>query len=170
MTHHMEQEFTFDDFKEQEPSSSYINDSIKEIIKKELTEVESFKQDFDDQLLLSDFPKAQFTEIALEYIQGAGDANQVNICEYYSKSGVAIDAWGFNGDDETTTIDLFITNYIDPEEGSRMSASELDRFFNRLIRFYDQAQSGNIFSISGGKSLCVDLSKCSLPSDPKEML
>ena len=142
----MEQEFTFDDFKEQEPSSSYINDSIEEIIKKELTEVESFKQDCDDQLLLSDFPKAQFTEIALEYIQGAGDANQVNICEYYSKSGVAIDAWGFNGDDETTTIDLFITNYIDPEEGSRMSASELDRFFNRLIRFYDQAQSGNIFS------------------------
>lgn len=142
----MEQNFTFDDFKEQELSTSYINDSIQDIIKKELTAVESFKQDLDEQLMISDDPKAQFTDIAIEYIQGAGDANQVSLCEYYSRSGVAIDAWGFNGDDELTTIDLFLTNYIDPKEGSRMSVAELDRHFNRLQRFYDQAQTGTIFS------------------------
>ena len=142
----MEQDFTFDDFKEQENTPQYINDSISDILKKELTAVEAFKQDFDDQLLLSDDPKYQFTDIAIEYIQGAGDINQVSRCEYYSKSGVAIDAWAFNGDDELTTIDLFLTNYIDPNEGSKMSASELDRYFNRLQRFYEQAQTGNIFS------------------------
>ncbi len=141
----MEQNFTFDDFKEQEQTPQYINDSISDILKKELTAVESFKQDLDEQLMLSESPKSEFTDIAIEYIQGAGDVNQVNRCEYYSKNGVAIDAWGFNGDDELTTVDLFLTNYIDPNEGSKMSASELDRYFNRLQRFYEQARTGSIF-------------------------
>lgn len=142
----MENDFVFDDFKEPEQTPKYINDAISEVLEKELTAVEQFKQDFDEQLMLSDDPKAQFTDIAIEYIQGAGDVNQVNRCEYYSKSGVAIDAWGFNGDDELVTIDLFLSNYIDPMEGSRMSSSELDRYFNRLQRFYEQAQTGQIFS------------------------
>lgn len=142
----MRTDFTFDDFKEKDSTPQYINESISDVLKKELTAVEAFKQDFDEQLLLSDDPKSQFTDIAIEYIQGAGDVNQVSRCEYYSKSGVAIDAWGFNGDDELTTIDLFLTNYIDPIEGASMSSSELDRYFNRLQRFYEQAQTGLIFS------------------------
>ncbi len=166
----MDTDFTFDDFKEKDSTPQYINDSISDILKKELTAVEEFKQDFDDQLLLSDDPKSQFTDIAIEYIQGAGDVNQVSRCEYYSKSGVAIDAWGFNGDDELTTIDLFLTNYIDPSEGTKMSASELDRYFNRLQRFYEQAQTGLIFSkIEDEKSdlytsaACVTRNKAFLP-------
>ncbi len=142
----MENDFTFDDFKEPEQTPQYINDAISEVLEKELTAVEKFKQDFDEQLMLSDDPKSQFTDIAIEYIQGAGDVNQVNRCEYYSKSGVAIDAWGFNGDDELVTIDLFLTNYIDPNEGTKMSTAELDRYFNRLQRFYEHAQTGQIFS------------------------
>ncbi len=142
----MENDFTFDDFKEPEQTPQYINDAISKVLEKELTVVEKFKQDFDEQLMLSDNPKSQFTDIAIEYIQGAGDVNQVNRCEYYSKSGVAIDAWGFNGDDELVTIDLFLTNYIDPNEGTKMSTAELDRFFNRLQRFYEHAQTGQIFS------------------------
>lgn len=142
----MENEFTFDDFKEAEETPQYINDSINNILEKELTAVEAFKQDFDDQLMISDDPKSLLTDMVIEYIQGAGDANQVNRCEYYSKSGVALDAWGFNGDDEQTTIDLFLTNFIDPNEGKKMSAAELDRYFNRLQRFYEQAQNGTLFS------------------------
>lgn len=77
----MDTDFTFDDFKEKDSTPQYINDSISDILKKELTAVEAFKQDFDDQLLLSDDPKSQFTDIAIEYIQGAGDVNQVSRCE-----------------------------------------------------------------------------------------
>ena len=53
----MENEFTFDDFKEAEETPQYINDSINNILEKELTAVEAFKQDFDDQLMISDDPK-----------------------------------------------------------------------------------------------------------------
>ena len=53
----MENEFTFDDFKEAEETPQYINDSISNILEKELTAVEVFKQDFDDQLMISDDPK-----------------------------------------------------------------------------------------------------------------
>ena len=86
------------------------------------------------------------TDIVVQYIQGMGDVNQVNICSYQSKNGVALDGWGFSGDDEMTTIDLFLTLYVDPEEGKKISDSELDRRFNWLQRFYDQSLSGNIFS------------------------
>ena len=93
----MENEFTFDDFKEAEETPQYINDSISNVFEKERTAVEQFKQRLDDQLQLSDYPKTQLTEVAIGYIQGAGDINQVNTCEYYSKNGVALDAWGFSG-------------------------------------------------------------------------
>lgn len=141
----MENEFTFDDFKEAEETPQYINDSISNVFEKERTAVEQFKQRLDDQLQLSDYPKAQLTEVAIGYIQGAGDINQVNTCEYYSKNGVALDAWGFSGDDDLCTIDLFLTKYIDPEKSLRIPATDLDTLFSRLQRFYEQAQTGAIF-------------------------
>lgn len=61
------------------------------------------------------------------------------------QNGVAIDAWGFNGDEDMTTIDLFLTLYIDPADSNKISLGELDRHFNWLQRFYDQSLSGSIF-------------------------
>ena len=135
----------FDDFKVAEPSVGY-NETIGKVFEKELTEVEQFKEDFDDQLLFSDNPKDLLTEMIVGYIQGVGDVNQVNICSYRARNGVALDAWGFNGDEDVTTIDLFLTLYVDPYESKKISASDLDRHFNWLQRFYDQSLSGSILS------------------------
>lgn len=132
----------FDDFKPAEEQAAFVNETIGNVIERELTEVEQFKEDFDDQLLMSDNPKDDLTQIIVGYIQGCGDVNQVNICSYKSKNGVALDGWGFNGDEDLTTIDLFLTIYEDPNNGSNISANDLDRQFNWLQRFYDQSVSG----------------------------
>ena len=47
----------FDDFKPAEEQNSFINDAISNVIEKELSEVEQFKEDFDEQLLMADNPK-----------------------------------------------------------------------------------------------------------------
>lgn len=132
----------FDDFKPAEEPAAFVNETIGNVIERELSEVELFKEEFDDQLLMSDNPKDNLTQIIVGYIQGCGDVNQVNICSYKSKNGVALDGWGFNGDEDLTTIDLFLTIYEDPNNGSNISANDLDRQFNWLQRFYDQSVSG----------------------------
>lgn len=134
----------FDDFKLPEEDTPFVNESIGNVIEKELTEVERFKEDFDDQLIMSDHPKDELAKIIVGYIQACGDVNQVNLCSYKGKNGVALDGWGFNGDEDLTTIDLFLTVYVDPEKGKTISASELDRQFNWLQRFFDQSVSGLI--------------------------
>lgn len=90
-------------------------------------------------------PKDELTNIVVQYIQGVGDVNQVNVCSFEGKNGVALDGWGFSGDEDMTTIDLFLTLYLDPEKGSKLSDKELDKHFNWLQRFYDQSLSGSIF-------------------------
>ena len=60
----------FDDFKPAEEQNSFINDAISNVIEKELSEVEQFKVDFDDQLLMADNPKDNLTNIIVGYIQG----------------------------------------------------------------------------------------------------
>lgn len=75
----------FDDFKPAEESAAFVNETIGNVIERELTEVELFKEDFDEQLLMADNPKDNLTQIIVGYIQGCGDVNQVNICSYKSK-------------------------------------------------------------------------------------
>lgn len=133
----------FDDFNSVE--NTYVNENIGHILQKEQSQVEKFKETFDEQLQMSDHPADELTEIVVGYIQGVGDVNQVNLCSYRAKNGVALDAWGFSGDEDLTTIDLFLTLYVDPNESKKLSASEIDRHFNWLLRFYDQSLSGTIF-------------------------
>lgn len=137
-----EQDCYFDDFRPSE--SSFLNETIGSIVERELTEAEKFKEDLDDQLLMADSPKDELTELIIGYIQAVGDANQVNLCSYKSKSGVAIDAWGFGGDGELSTIDLFLTVYVDPNDSKTLSSTEIEKYFNRLQRFYEQAKAGTI--------------------------
>lgn len=132
----------FDDFKPAEEHGTFVNETIGNVIERELTEVEQFKEDFDEQLLMADNPKDDLTQIIIGYVQGCGDVNHVNICSYKSKNGVALDGWSFSGDEDLTTIDLFLTIYEDPNNGSNISANDLDRQFNWLQRFYDQSVSG----------------------------
>ena len=61
----------FDDFKVPE-AAAYVNDAIGRVFEKELTEVEQFKEDLDDQLLMADNPQDELTEMIIGYIQGAG--------------------------------------------------------------------------------------------------
>lgn len=132
----------FDDFKPAEEQGAFVNETIGNVIERELTEVEQFKEDFDELLLMADNPKDDLTQIIIGYVQGCGDVNHVNICSYKSKNGVALDGWSFSGDEDLTTIDLFLTIYEDPNNGSNISANDLDRQFNWLQRFYDQSVSG----------------------------
>lgn len=132
----------FDDFKPAEEQGAFVNETIGNVIERELTEVEQFKEDFDEQLLMADNPKDNLTQIIIGYVQGCGDVNHVNICSYKSKNGVALDGWSFSGDEDLTTIDLFLTIYEAPNNGSNISANDLDRQFNWLQRFYDQSVSG----------------------------
>lgn len=132
----------FDDFKPAEEQGTFVNETIGNVIERELTEVEQFKEDFDELLLMADNPKDDLTQIIIGYVQGCGDVNHVNICSYKSKNGVALDGWSFSGDEDLTTIDLFLTIYEDPNNGSNISANDLDRQFNWLQRFYDQSVSG----------------------------
>lgn len=134
----------FNDFKLPEEEIAFVNESIGKVFEKELTEVERFKEDLDEQLMMSDYPKDNLTKIIVGYIQGCGDVNQVNICSYNGNNGVALDGWGFNGDEDLTTIDLFLTVFVDPDKGRKISASELDRQFGWLQRFFDQSVSGVI--------------------------
>ncbi len=135
----------FDDFKPA-GEATVENKEIKKVLEKELSEIEEFKVDFDDQLQMSNHPKDELTNIVVQYIQGVGDVNQVNICSFEGKNGVALDGWGFSGDEDTTTIDLFLTLYVDPEKGGKLSDKDLDKHFNWLQRFYDQSLSGSIYS------------------------
>lgn len=135
----------FDDFKPA-GEATVENKEIKKVLEKELSEIEEFKVDFDEQLQMSNHPKDELTNIVVQYIQGVGDVNQVNICSFEGKNGVAIDGWGFSGDEDTTTIDLFLTLYVDPEKGDKLSDKDLDKHFNWLQRFYDQSLSGSIYS------------------------
>jgi hypothetical protein len=138
----------FDDFDDFKPAddNSYVSEALGKVLEKEQSEVESFKDGLDDQLMMAESPKDELTEIVVGYIQGVGDLNQVNLCSYNSTNGVALDGWGFSGDDEETTVDLLLTLYVDPTKSKRISASEIDRHFNWLQRFYDQSLSGSIFS------------------------
>lgn len=140
-------EDNFDEFDDFKPAGeSYISDALNNVLQKEQSEVVAFKENFDDQLLMSEHPKDTLTEIVIGYIQGVGDLNQINLCSYKANNGVALDGWGFSGDDEETTVDLLLTLYVDPEKNIRLSGSELNRHFNWLQRFYDQSISGAIFS------------------------
>lgn len=140
-----EQFDNFDDFKEPEDSKLYQNPVTNNIFAKELTEVEKYKEDVLDEILnISDNPKDQLTQLVVGYVQAMGDVNQVNICSYDNGNGVALDGWGFNGDEDLVSIDLFLSVYIDPENTKRISANELDRHFNWLYRFFQQSQNGKM--------------------------
>ncbi len=137
------EETQFNDFKSPE---IYVNDTIGKVIEKQLTEVEEFKDEYIDlPISMADSPKDELRDMYVQYIQRAGDVNQVSYCDYHTKSGIALDGWGFAGDDDTTTIDLFLVEYIDPEKNKKISAGDLDKLFARLERFYDHSVSGSIF-------------------------
>lgn len=132
----------FDDFKVAE--ATYVNEEISKVFEKELTEVEQFKEDFDDMLAMADSPKDLLTDTVIGYIQGMGDVDNVNICSYNNGVGVALDGWGFNGDEDMTSIDLFLSVYIDPDKKKRISADDIDKHYNWLYRFYEQSVSGSV--------------------------
>lgn len=135
----------FDDFKVAEESPEMENVFANTIVAKELTEVEQYKEEVLDEILgMADSPKDELTQLVVGYIQAMGDVDQVNLCSYDNGNGVALDGWGFNGDEDLVSIDLFLSVYQDPEDGKRINANELDRHFNWLYRFFEQSQNGKV--------------------------
>ncbi len=135
----------FDDFKVVEDGQETENVVVNTIVAKELTEVEQYKEEVLDEILcMADSPKDELTELVVGYIQAMGDVDQVNLCSYDNGNGVALDGWGFNGDEDLVSIDLFLSVYRNPDEGKRITANELDRHFNWLYRFFEQSQSGKM--------------------------
>ena len=135
----------FNDFKAAEKTVEVESIVVDTIVAKELTEVEQYKENVLDEILgMAENPKDELTQLVVGYIQAMGDVDQVNICSYDNGNGVALDGWGFNGDEDLVSIDLFLSVYQDPEDGKRISANELDRHFNWLYRFFEQSQSGKV--------------------------
>lgn len=135
----------FDDFKVVEDAVESENVVANTIVARELTEVEQYKEDMLDEILgMAESPKDELTQLVVSYIQAMGDVDQVNICSYDNGNGVALDGWGFNGDEDMTSIDLFLSVYVDPDTSKRITANELDRHFNWLYRFFEQAQNGKV--------------------------
>ena len=144
----------FDDFKPAKADDG-VKDAIKKAIEKELSELETFKADNDDIIYSYEEPKQALTEMMVEYIQNVGDVNEVNFCSFNSGNGEAIDAWGYSGDEETMSVDLFLTVLVDPEKSSSLPKSEIERHFKWMEKFFERSQSGTIFSRI--KDQCSDL-------------
>ena len=127
---------SFDDFdtSEQEKQYSYS-------FQRELTETEKFKKELDEELEAYDDPEAEFANLAIDYIQSSGDADDVNKVSY-SSGYVAIDGWGFSGDEDQTNIDLFIAVYKNPAAETRISKSEIESKFNMMLRFFEMSAEG----------------------------
>ncbi len=135
----------FDDFKVADDASNMEVTVANTIAAKELTEVEQYKEEvLDETLAMAENPKDELTQLVVGYIQAMGDVDQVNICSYDNGNGVALDGWGFTGDEDLNSIDLFLSVYQDPIDGKRISANELDRHFNWLYRFFEQSQNGKV--------------------------
>ena len=134
----------FDDFKPAQVEDS--NPTVKRAVEREMTELEAFKLDNDDIIYGSEEPKMALTEMMVEYIQNVGDVNEVNYCSYNSGCGEAIDAWGYSGDEDMMSIDLFLTVLVDPEKSNNLPKSEIERHFRWLQNFFERSQSGAIFS------------------------
>lgn len=135
----------FDDFKPANANGG-INPELKKVIAREMSELEVFKADNDDIIFSYDEPKSALTEMMVEYIQNVGDVNEVNYCSYNSGSGEAIDAWGYSGDDEYMSVDLFLTVLVDPEKSNTLPKSEIERHFKWIEKFFERSLSGTIFS------------------------
>ena len=116
----------FDDFKPVEANLEVENVIVNTIVAKELTEVEKYKEEIlDDILEMADCPKVELTQLVVGYIQAMGDVDQVNFCSYDSGNGVALDAWGINGDEDLVSIDLFLSIYQSQEISKRMQGHSL---------------------------------------------
>ena len=135
----------FDDFKPAKADDG-IPSFVKETIEKEKSELESFKEENDDIIFGNEDPKVALTEMMVEYIQNVGDVTDVNYCSYNSGNGEAIDAWGYSGDEDLTSIDLFLTVIVDPEKSNNLPKSELERYFKWMEKFFIRSQAGTMNS------------------------
>lgn len=135
----------FDDFKPAKVDDG-VNDTAKKVIEKELSELEIFKADNDDMIFSYEEPKQALTEMMVEYIQNVGDVNEVNYCSFNTGNGEAIDAWGYSGDEDMMSVDLFLTVLVDPEKSNTLPKSEIERHFKWMEKFFERSQSGTMFS------------------------
>lgn len=135
----------FDDFKPAKVDDG-VNDTVKKVIEKELSELETFKADNDDMIFSYEEPKQALTEMMVEYIQNVGDVNEVNYCSFNTGNGEAIDAWGYSGDEDMMSVDLFLTVLVDPEKSNTLPKSEIERHFKWMEKFFERSQSGTMFS------------------------
>lgn len=135
----------FDDFKVAKVDDG-VNDTVKKVIEKELSELETFKADNDEIIFLTEEPKQTLTEMMVEYIQNVGDVNEVNYCSFNTGNGEAIDAWGYSGDEDMMSVDLFLTVLVEPEKSNTLPKSEIERHFKWMEKFFERSQSGTMFS------------------------
>lgn len=141
----MSEEYEFDDFKPAVVEDG-VAPAVKKAIEKEQSELETFKSEIDDIILGSEDPRTALTEMMVEYIQNVGDVSEVNYCSYNTGLGEAIDAWGYSGDEDLVSIDLFLTVLVDPEKGDRLPKSEIERYFKWMQKFFERSKSGNNLS------------------------
>lgn len=136
----------FDDFKVAEDAYEIETEVANTIVAKELTEVERYKEEELDAALGDDNPKDVLTDTIIGYILAMGDVDQVNLCNYNNRHGVALDGWGFNGDEDFVSVDLFLSVYQDPESknGKKIYVNDIETHFNRLLNFFKNSKEGKM--------------------------
>jgi len=135
----------FDDFPyEDSDRVAEDNPVTRNIVEKELSEVEQFKIQTDDLLEGEMDPHSALMDMSMRYIQASGDVDDINECSYTNGNMVAIDGWAFNGDEDLTYIDLFLVVYKNPSDGIRISGKEIEIPFNKMKRFFEQSKNGKI--------------------------
>lgn len=142
MDHNIADE-VFDDFKFAQDDDG-VSETVKKVVSKEMSELETFKVDNDEIIYGSEDPKDALTQMMVEYIQNVGDVTDVNFCSYKSNNGEALDAWGYSGDDEYMSIDLFLSVLVDPEKSNSLPKSEVERYFKWMEKFFDRSVSGTM--------------------------
>jgi len=139
----------FDDFKVADKAPEMENEVTNTIVVKEITEVERYKDEVLDVALgTADSPKDELTRMVVSYIQAMGDVDQVEFCSYNNGRGVALDGWGFNGDEDLISVDLFLSVYKDPdaEKGKNINGGEIEKYFNWLSKFFKLSHEGKMLS------------------------
>lgn len=80
-----------------------------------------------------------FTEEALDYLRLSGDVVEPVLSPYRAK-GIRVDAFDF--DDETMTLDLFITDFSATPDKGKISNTEVQDALKRVYAFWTAADKG----------------------------
>ena len=90
------------------------------------------------------FAEGVFTQVAADYLGGAGDLDDVELCAHRAH-GLQVNGWAVSGDDEC--LDLLVTVYTGEVPPRAITKDEVTAAFKRLKQFAAKAFAGYQFEV-----------------------